>query len=424
MGLNATPQLEEIIQLLPNEILVDERYNVRPWTSDEGASEIEAESIELMADSIELHGQFDAGIVEPSKTKTTDGKEQYKLVAGHRRKKAIAIVNERRAAKGQSLILMRLRVDRSGGDMKRIAAQSNLHRDNPNPMDTAKLMDNLRSEFGWGHDMTGHKQVAKYLNIKLQTVLQHQRILRADPEIQKRVANGQLSMIDAHNLAVGVKPEMLPEVFQNAERIQAESDKQQAERNEGFVKGHGSKEQREELKAKKDKAATEPDAEPKKPKRIKHTSVVKALGEVAGALIQVQAKSRKEIVALFEEIADGPAYGAVDCPAREFARYLVDKWASGNGTDKTLLAKFDAMAGLDAADKKKNEKVAAAEREEQEKLEAEKKAAEKAKKKKKVKSPKSLKSPKPVSPVSPVSDAPPKPPKKVKVKAHKAKQAA
>jgi len=256
VGNNATQQLEEIIQLLPNEILVDERYNVRPWTSDEGASDVEAKSIELMADSIEQHGQFDAGIVEPSKTKTADGKERFTLVAGHRRRKAIAMVNERKAAKSQPLLHMRLRVDRSGADMKRIAAQSNLHRDNPNPMDLAKLIENLRKEFGWGHDMAGHKLVMRYLNVTLPTVLQHQRILEADPEIQKRLASGQLSMKTAHQLAVGVKPEMLPEILKNAERIQTESDEHQAERNEGFVKGHGSKEQRQELKAKKDKAAT------------------------------------------------------------------------------------------------------------------------------------------------------------------------
>lgn len=389
MGNNAAADsnLEEIIHLLPNEILVEERYNVRPWTtSDAGASELEAKKIEQMADSIEQLGQLDAGIVEPSKTKSTDGKEQFVLYAGHRRRKAIALVNERRAGRGQSLIHMRLAVDRSGGDTKRKAAQSNLQRNDNNPMDLALLIDSLRKEHGWGYDMAGHKHVMKYLNLSLSTVTQHQRFLKADPDIQKRLADGQISAKFANDLMVGVKPHMLPEVLKNAERIQTETDKQQAERNEGFVKSHGSKEQRAELKKKNKEESGQTDKTDSKPRRIKAPALVKALRETEGAMLQAQPKTRKEIIEIFEEIADGPAYGPEDSPARLWARYFVDKWQSGNGTDKTFISKFDEMTGVDAGLKKKNEKLAASLQEESDrlaKLEADKLKAEKAAKKKK-----------------------------------------
>ena len=394
----AEKKIDEIIYRLPSEILVEDHYNVRPWTSsDEGATEIEARDIEQLADSIEELTQIEAGIVLPSKTKTPDGEERFVLYSGHRRMRAIALINQRKDRRGQPLMPMRFTVDRSGIDIKRKAIHSNLHRAINNPMDLVKLISSLRKEHGWGHDTAGLKQVAKYLNISLSAVRKHEPFLGAPEEIQKRLASGQLSVDSAHDMLVGVKPEKMPEVLKRAEEIQNQTDKAQAERNEDFVKEHGSKEQRQELKAKKGK----PEAVTSEaPKRIKKNAVTQAIRDVEGAQVQHQSKTLKDVKGLFEEIADGPAYGKEDSPARLFARYVL-KWLSGGGSDNTLLTKYCALIGLSADDKKRNEKAASIKAEAEEKKV--KKAAKTAKPIKAVKTTKSPKSKSTKSPRRPAS---------------------
>jgi hypothetical protein len=61
----------------------------------------------------------------------------------------------------------------------------------------------------------------------------------------------------------------------------------------------------------------------------------------AEALTKTEPVNRKGLLEFFTDIMDSPAYGHENSPVRSFARYFVDKFATGNGTHSTLFSKFD-----------------------------------------------------------------------------------
>ena len=201
----------EVICLLPKEIQTDSKFNVRPFSSE--PSDAEDKFIEELAASLEANGQLDHVIVTP----------EHVLIAGHRRRKAAMVVNERRSARGESLFRLTCTVDRSGGDLVRKAIVSNVHRKDVSAMDRAYLAHRLRERYGW-HGYEGTKRLAAYLGVSPATVAEHDKFLTLPREIQEQLHLGRITSQIALELLKTVKdkPSQI-EVIQRATEIQQET---------------------------------------------------------------------------------------------------------------------------------------------------------------------------------------------------------
>lgn len=306
----------ELVYLLPEEIQTDEKYALRRYetTEDEG------DKIDRLADSIEAQGQLDAAVVVPGE----DGK--YVLLIGHRRKRAVARINDARSEGGEPLLRLRAVVDRTGADPLRKAAVSNIQREDFSPMDLALLIQRLRKDNGW-EGFSGAKKIASYLGVNAATITQHEKFLGADPEIKDKLHLGVISAQSAFDL-LGVKPEKRAEVL---EKVEQAVGRKKAEALVEVVEGKGTEEQKEAVYKKKAAAV-----------RVERPEVVKAIRETEGAAARPMALSRKEIVDFFERL-DSPMYGNLDSAVRTWVRYFCDSFVPGKGTDRTCLAKWDKM---------------------------------------------------------------------------------
>jgi len=409
---------KEVLFLRPDQIVTDDRFNVRAYGDGENE-----EVIQQLATSIERDGQLDSGIViavENTKPEDDGSKgEHYILIAGHRRRRAIALLNERYSLSGKPLLQMRVVVDRSGGDHTRKAIVSNLHRKDFSPMDLATLINRIKTENGWlEQGFAATKKLAAYLSVSVPTIIQHEKFLTIDGDLQKRLHGGQISAQSALDL-LSVSPEKRDEVLGRAAAIQAEKDaadqKAKAEKEAKAWKAPKIPVPPTSNADQSDASLDSKQSMKPEKKRIERPAVVKAIREVDKET--VIPRTRKEIVEFFAQL-DGPAYGYIDSSVRQFITYF-QKWQAGNGTERTLLAKFDAMTEkADKGTKAAQEKADKAEASKAEK-EAQDKAAskEKAKAEKKAAKPKKEPTPKKEAKVSkPKADKPATTAKKAKAK--------
>ena len=301
----------ETIELLPSRIKTDSRYNVRPFSSN--STDTEEKLILELAASIEGVGQLDALLVDPNNT----------LIAGHRRRKAVIIVNERRTARGQSLLKLRCSVDRSGGDLRRKSIISNLHRKDQSPMDLAYLIFYIREENGW-KGWQGTKKVAEYLGVNEATVTQHERFLSADKDLQNKIHSGVISAQSGLDLLKG-----LGTAKERTQALHRANEIQQEERlDKTFQKLESGKKSLEET--------AQALIEPPKP-RIEHPAIVKAIRERAHLNPRRRlCLSRSELVSSLAQF-DSPEYSP---PVREFIRYFTKTYALGQGSQEELRARF------------------------------------------------------------------------------------
>lgn len=309
-----TPTIQEEgdrILLLPDQIRTDDRFtSLRGWSSDQ---EDEAKRIERLAASIEREGQLDDCILIPN----GDG---YVLYAGHRRRRAVALLNQQRALRAQPLLKVRCRIDRAGGDVKRRAIASNLHREGFSPMDLALIIRDLRRDNKW-EGPRGTKAIAEYLQTSMATIGQHERFLDAPGEIQAELHARRISAETAFTL-LKAAPEKVREVLDRAEDIQAATDarRDRPDRN----KAHRE-------------AGTKPKRFP-----LEKPAVVEAMRETEGAIARPIVLSRTELIESIEQF-DADSYGYPDGAVRQWVQYFVDKFSKGMGTPETFRKKFDAM---------------------------------------------------------------------------------
>ena len=167
------------LYLHPRELRINEVYNVRPFTNKHSDSEDRA--LELLASSIEEHGQLDDVIINP----------QYEIMIGHRRTKAIIIANDRRSKNCMSLLRVRCRIDSSGGDLRQKAIHSNLQRHNLSSTDLLYLILELRNQHP---EWAGIDPVAGYLGISPSSVNNILKLSEAGIVLQNQVHNGQISI--------------------------------------------------------------------------------------------------------------------------------------------------------------------------------------------------------------------------------------
>ncbi len=308
----------QVIDVLPEDLVVEQSLNVRPW---EGDGKREQERIEALARSIQEEGQLQDGGVFP--VVSENGEIEYHLFMGTRRRNAIAWINANSGKSGDALT-MRVRVF-PPEEAKRIRRKSileNLQRKNFSPMDLALDIQTVRKENGWeGGKHT--KLVAKYFGVSPALITQHEKLLSLPVDVQAKVAETGMASDPAQFLATEVRPEVQAQTLSRAEEI-AQSEAKTKPKAGG------------KADAKADaKAGTKP--------KVEKRHVVQAARETGG-LKETKPRAKSELIDFFQEIADSPAYGYSNSPVRMFADYFVNKFASGEvETDRGLWQKFDAM---------------------------------------------------------------------------------
>lgn len=319
---------------------------------------------------------------------------KYVMIAGHRRRAASMIANERRSAAGQPLLKLRCRVLPYNDSLDRVALISNIQRKDIRPMSLALKIDQLMKEKGWV-GFPGVKKAAAYIGVSTAQITQHLKFLEAPMELRDKLELGEISADSAFDILAGVKPEHVGEVLERAKQEQVRTTATKVLKD--MEAGKKTPEQAQEEIEK----ASEPGAKVEAPavrKAVRDLEDEKKAGSVP--------LNRKEIIESFDEL-DSPLYGHPDSAVRVFVRYFVDKFVSGQGTHNTLLKHWDRMVErADKGTKEAADKLAAKERAEQ----AAKEAKEKAKPTAKPKPPAAPKSAKPAKPSKPA-----KPTKPVKV---------
>lgn len=308
----------ETVFLLPSQILTNPRHNVRPFSSE--STDTEDDFIERLAATIERDGQMDALVITPG----------HELIAGHRRRKAVMVINERRSARGCSLLKLRCAVDATGGDLKRKAIISNLHRKANSAMDLAYLITQIRQEHQWvGYP--GALKVADYLGVDVTTIRQHEKFLSAEKDLQNRIHNGTISAQSAFDLMNNLKsPADRSEAVIRAAEIQAEDKLEKTLEN--YRTGAVSL----------DKTTDELRREPGK--RIEHPAIVKAIRERHTVTSHTTGRHKltRSRAELINSIAQFDSDDYSDA-ARGFARYWANTYSMGIGTTAELQAKFRAI---------------------------------------------------------------------------------
>lgn len=304
------------IELLPQQLKTTANLDVRPFSSL--SSETEDKHILELALMLETVGQLDACIITPD----------HILIAGHRRRRAALIINERRSARGQALFRLRCKVDASGGDLRRKGIISNLHRKDLSPMDLAYLITRIRHDNHWeGASETKH--VATYLGIHVASVTQHERLLCAERDLQNKIHEKVISAQSAFDLLkAGGTAEDRAAILRQAAQYQEEERTDRAM--ESYRKGKMNLSQ-----------ATEAIAQAPKT-RIEHPAVIRAIRERRPILPTNPNRlslTRTELVASIAQF-DSELYPV---PSREFAHYWTKVYAQGLGSEEELRSKFLAM---------------------------------------------------------------------------------
>lgn len=307
---------QETVYLLPNQIITSPRFNVRPFSSE--SNEIEEKLIEKLAQAIESVGQLDALVITPDKV----------LIAGHRRRKAAIIINERRTARGASLLKLRCSIDATGGDLRRKSIISNIHRKANSAMDLAYLIAQIREENHWQARACTAK-VAAYLGVDTATVYQHEKFLSVERELQNKIHDGTLSAYSALDLI-----KQLPSATERSAAVERAAEIQCEDKLEKTLNNYAAgRSTLEETTAALNKNPA---------RRIEHPAIIKAIRErhtVSTKHAPKLALSRSELIQSIAQFdsADYPE------PARDFARYWVNQHAIGVGTSEELRNKFRAV---------------------------------------------------------------------------------
>ena len=335
-----------VLFLSPDEIVIDESLSVRPFSEKFGDTEEELRDIQELAASMQSAGQ-----VQPVKVRMVEmaGVVAPHLVAGHRRYKAAVLINLGLAEGQEPFRLACVASVMNDVEARRQAMIENLKRKGISPMDYAADIAVIRAENGWD-GKTGTKKVAEYLKVSTATVTQYEKLNKLVPELQEKVHRGEIAAQAAMDLA-DEKPEMQVVRFNAAVALQEVeqgqvgtgdelTDETKTAINNAVKKGRktGKVQQKHVRKAQRD----DDDADPTLKKPL----------------------TRSEILDYFATVKDSPAYGYPDSAARKFAAYLVEKWAVGQGQDRTLDKYFDELSakadkGTKAAADKENERIAA-----------------------------------------------------------------
>lgn len=337
------------VYLLPEEIKVVDKYNVRPFKGDPKKW---ADGIEQLAISLDVDGQFDNLVID----------EDQAVVMGHRRREAAVLVNQWREKQGREPLKLECAI----ADTPTIehALLSNLIRTDNNPMDFAANCMRLLKEMGATDDKVPFslvKELAKRLHVNHATITEALKRLSYPETIKQALINGDITTTTATSMVRGVQDsEKAEKVLAEARdsQVKKTADKLLSQVAEGKITVDQAKEQ---LKKSSEGVIEQPHVEA----AIRNQPDEDKVGTVQPPI------NRAGLIEFFDG-QDGPANGYPDSAVRVFVRYFVDKYAAGVGKDTKLQSLFDLMTqgsskgtkeAQDKWDRARAKEEAAAERE-------------------------------------------------------------
>lgn len=323
---------DRLILLAPEDIVVPESLDVRPWSGVDGGGDKEIEAIQNLAETISEEGQ-----INPVKLRLTK-EGMYELIAGRRRVSAISLIN---AGKKKGEVDMKVKCivrDLPLADPRafRQAMIENIHRKNLSPMDLATDIATIQKKFGWEKSI---KKVSEFLKVSPATVTQHLKLLELPEELKKQVHDGVISRDAAFTLA-GVKSDKVEEVVNKAKELQAKENESKPPKLPNKTTPQTATQSTPQPTTK----AGKPDAKRVQGRdtgTVKARHVKAAARETEGATDKPQPRTRKEIIEFFD-CCEGPRYGHADGAVQTFVRQF-RLWAAGKLTDRTLEKYFDTM---------------------------------------------------------------------------------
>lgn len=334
----ATPgENDVILNLAADQIDIDPAVNVR--SKAEAADE--AIRIDSLAKAIYEQGQLQPVVVRPN------GEGRYKLIAGHRRLKAIEIIRENtREIRPVKAIV----VEKSDDEAWDAAFSENYQRRNFSPIELAENILALREKRGWKADEWARK-TADYLGVSRATVTQHVKLLSLPADIREKVHTGYLSAQSAFELLAADEAARESGGAPTAQKVlERAEEKARAEEARRPDRGRPPAVERSAERAaaadgtrrrgRPPKANAEPEKKPEKQPKLSHKHVVAAVREAE--IPVTKPRSRSEIVGWFEDL-QGPALP--DAMAK-FVAAFVEKWAKGAMSDRALMTRWDLMAEM------------------------------------------------------------------------------
>ena len=147
------------------------------------------EHMAALAESILLYGQQQAVTV-----RRIEG-NKVKLVAGYGRHAAIALLNKTQRADNPIKVLCRV-VDCNPEEAFIRSIRENIDRNETTPLDDAYAQRRLRGDFGWED-----AKIADFYKKSVSYVSQLRKTLQLTGPIQEAVANGQMAVSSAFDLA-------------------------------------------------------------------------------------------------------------------------------------------------------------------------------------------------------------------------------
>jgi ParB family chromosome partitioning protein len=169
----------EELARLPLDLLQKGKYQPR--------TDMRPESLQELADSIKAQGVIQPIVVRPVGTPATGESQRYEIIAGERRWRAAQM-----AGLGEIPAVIRHIPDEAA---IAVALIENIQRENLNPLEEARALERLISEF----ELT-HLQAAEAVGRSRATVTNHQRLLELAPEVCERVERREIEMGHARAL--------------------------------------------------------------------------------------------------------------------------------------------------------------------------------------------------------------------------------
>lgn len=312
------------LHLDPADILLDKGLDLRRFKIVGEGAEDRAESIKALAASMIQNGQENPVLIREKKGK-------YYLVAGSRRREAGLLINSGALKslydpkkQGPFLLESKLR-ELDDTQAHRAAMHENIQREDFSPIQLLLNIQDTRKRYGWEGE-SGTKNVAEFLGLTVTDVTETEKLDLLPKAVKAQVHAGTLTAEGALFAAKKVQPEKVEEVLADAGKGAKKEAQERLEKEEKNPKS--SKQTKDRLKKKVEKPVV----------GKKH---VAAAAQKKGALKEgvKEPRNRKALLEFFDGMR-----GAASHPLMaEFAEYLVDKYAPGDGTDGKLTKLWDAI---------------------------------------------------------------------------------